>query len=239
MDSKTASLTGDKALIQPFTMSEPSLDAIKWLAIALMVVDHINKFVFKETIHSMFALGRVAMPLFVFVLGYNLARPGALQAGVYGRVFVRLLVFGVIAVIPHALMNELMWGWWPVNIMFTLSVAVLTAWLLDRGDPASVIGACTVFLLGGALVEFWWPAVGACLFVWAYFRKPSMLFLVGFVLSLSALYFVNGNFWALGALPVIAAARAWRWPLPRLKWFFYAFYPAHFVVIWAYLRVTG
>jgi TraX protein len=239
MDSKSASLMGDKATIQPFSMSEPSLDAIKWLAIALMVVDHINKFVFKETVPSMFALGRVAMPLFVFVLGYNLARPCGLQTGVYGRVLIRLLIFGVIAVIPHALMNVLVWGWWPVNIMFTLSVAVLAAWLLDRGDPASVIGACIVFLLGGALVEFWWPALGACLFVWAYFRKPSMLFLVGFVLSLSALYFVNGNFWALGALPVIAAARTWRWPLPRLKWFFYAFYPAHFVVIWAYLRVTG
>lgn len=222
-----------------FEMSACSMDALKWLAVAFMVVDHINKFVFKETVPSMFALGRMAMPLFMFVLGYNLARPGALQAGVYGRVLVRLLVFGVISIIPHGMMNELVWGWWPVNIMFTLSVAVAVVWLFNRGDPASVIGACLLFLAGGALVEFWWPAIGICLFVWAYLRKPSILFIIGFLVSLFALYFVNGNFWALGVLPLIALSRAWRWPLPRLKWFFYAFYPAHFVIIWAYLRVVG
>jgi TraX protein len=229
----------DTVPVYTVNMSATSIDMLKWLAVVLMVIDHINKFVFKETVPGMFALGRVAMPLFVFVLGYNLARPGVLRAGIYKRVFIRLSIFGMLSVFPHALMNGLAWGWWPANIMFTLAVAVLVAWLLDKGSPISVIGACLVFLVGGALVEFWWPAVGACLLSWAYFRRRSMLFLVGFVACLLALYFVNGNFWALAALPVIAVARAWRWTLPRLKWFFYAFYPVHFVVIWAYLRLVG
>jgi TraX protein len=220
-------------------MSAASIDALKWLAVALMVVDHINKFVFKESVPSMFALCRVAMPLFVFVLGYNLARPGALQAGAYPRVFIRLLVFGVLSVVPHALMNTLVWGWWPVNILFTLAVAVLVAWLLDQGGPVPVIVACLVFVFGGALVEFWWPAIAACVFVWAYFKNPSLVYAGGFVASLLALYVINGNFWALLALPAIGAARGWRWPLPRMKWFFYGFYPLHFLLIWAYLRVLG
>ncbi len=222
-----------------FTMSSESIDALKWLAVVLMVIDHINKFVFKEAVPSMFALGRVAVPLFVFVLGYNLARAGALQAGVYQRVFFRLAVFGALSVVPHALMNTLIGGWWPVNIMFTLAVAVLVAWLLDKGGPVSVMAACLVFLFGGALVEFWWPAIAACLSVWAYFKTPSVVYVAGFVASLLALYFVNGNVWALMALPVILASRAWRWPLPRMKWFFYGFYPLHFLLIWSYLRFAG
>lgn len=222
-----------------FEFSAASIDVLKWLAVILMVVDHINKFVFKEAVPSMFALGRVAVPLFVFVLGYNLARPGALQAGVYKRVFFRLAAFGALSVVPHALMNTLIGGWWPVNIMFTLAVSVLVAWLLEKGGPVSVMGASLVFVFGGALVEFWWPAIAACLFVWAYFKTPSIVYAAGFVASLLALTFVNGNFWALMALPVILVARSWRWPLPRLKWFFYGFYPLHFLLIWAYMLLAG
>ena len=222
----------------PTHFSAASLDALKWLAVLLMVIDHINKFVFAEAVPVMFALGRVAMPLFAFVLGCRLAQPESLKNGIYQRVFVRLVVFGVLALVPHTVLNKLLWGWWPVNILFTLAVSVLVAWLLDKGGPTQVIGACLLFLFGGALVEFWWPALAICLSVWAYFRTPSLVYVAGFVVSLLALYLINGNFWALLALPLIAAARVWRWPLPRMKWFFYAFYPLHFMAIWVYLHLA-
>lgn len=225
--------------VYPAHFSDASLGALKWLAVLLMVIDHINKFVLAEAVPIMFALGRVAVPLFVFVLAYNLARPGVLQGGAYQRVLTRLLAFGALAIAPYAALNALVWGWWPVNILFTLAVAVLVAGLFDRGGPMAIMGACLVFLFGGALVEFWWPAIAAFLFVWAYFKQPSVVYIVGFVASLLALYFVNGNFWALMALPVILAARAWRWPLPRMKWFFYGFYPLHFLLIWAYMLLAG
>ena len=62
-------MTGDVAArVKPqtfvFEFSTASIDALKWLAVSLMVVDHINKFVFKESVPSMFALGRVGEPLF-------------------------------------------------------------------------------------------------------------------------------------------------------------------------------
>lgn len=221
------------------SISAASIDALKWLAMVLMVVDHANKYVLKETVPSMYAAGRIAMPLFMFVLGYNLSRPGALLGGVYKRILTRLLVFGAIATPPFLALNTLTWNWWPVNIMFAMGAAVLVAWLIDRGDRLSVICACLVFFWGGALVEFWWPAVALCLFSWAYFKKPSVALVVGFIVSLLLLYFVNGNFWALGVLPIIVAARLWRWPLPRLKWFFYAFYPAHLAILWVCVRSMG
>ncbi len=44
-----------------------------------------NKYLFDGSHPWMYALGRISMPLFAFVLGYNLARPGALASGSYSR----------------------------------------------------------------------------------------------------------------------------------------------------------
>jgi hypothetical protein len=42
---------------------------------------------------------------------------------------------------------------------------------------------------------------------------------------------VNGNAWSLAAIPIVLAASRVTLRLPRLKWAFYAFYPAHLLVL--------
>jgi hypothetical protein len=54
-------------------LADGSVEALKWLALVLMTIDHINHFIFKMQIPVMSDLGRLAMPLFGFVLAYNLA----------------------------------------------------------------------------------------------------------------------------------------------------------------------
>lgn len=66
---------------RPWTMADGSLAAIKWTALVLMVFDHVNKYLYAEKLPVIFQLGRIVMPMFGFVLAYNLARPCAL-AGV-------------------------------------------------------------------------------------------------------------------------------------------------------------
>jgi TraX protein len=193
-----------------------------------MLVDHVNKYLFGASHHEMYAAGRICMPLFVFVLGFNLARPGALERGRYQRVAKRLLVYGLLASIPFVLIQKLAGGWWPLNILFTLLVAVVVAWLLDLGGRWPTIAA--------VLVEYWWPAIAACLFVWAYFRRPAWIYLVGFVASIGSLYLINGNHWALVSLPIIFLAQYWRISIPRLSRFFYVFYPLHLAIIWSFLE---
>ncbi len=216
-------------------LDERSLVALKWLALVLMVVDHTNKYLFDASHAWMYALGRVCMPLFVFVLGYNMGRPGFLESGAYGRMTTRLLIFGVLATPAFIAVNQLPSGWYPLNIFFALLVAVLGAWMLDKGGRWFTIGACLVLAWGGALVEFWWPAVGACLAVWAYRRNPSVGALLSFVLCLALLWFINGNFWALAALPVIFVAQWWTWELSRARSVFYWFYPLHLWAFWGAL----
>ena len=59
---------------QRVTISGGTLEALKWLGLVLMVLDHANKYLFAHAIPGAFEAGRLAMPIFGFVLAYNLAR---------------------------------------------------------------------------------------------------------------------------------------------------------------------
>lgn len=241
--SKTAALPVAPApaapALRPLVFSEASLSAAKWLALVLMVIDHTNKYLFDASIPWMYAVGRISMPLFAFVTGYNLARPGMLASGGYRRLAQRLAIFGLLATAPFIAINKLPSGWWPLNMMFTLLVAVLAAWMFDMRKPWSVIGACLVLAWGGAVGEYWWPAIGLCMCVWNYQRHPSRALIVCFMVCLVLLWFVNANLWALAAVPVLFALRWWPVVLPRAKWMFYAFYPLHLAVFWLVLSLRS
>ena len=227
-----ASSVESSSRLQPLAFSDASLSAVKWLALLLMVIDHSNKYLFDSSQAWMFALGRISMPLFAFAAGYNMARPGMLANGGYRRLVARLAFFGLLATAPFIAVNKLPLGWWPLNMMFTLLVAVGTAWLLDKGGHYAT-AAWLLFAWGGAMGEYWWPAIGLCLCVWAYQRKPSRALIVGGAVCLLLLFFVNWNFWALAAVPVLyALQRWWTLKLPRAQWAFYVFYPLHLAVFW-------
>src|SRR5277367_1315087 len=70
---------------RPWAMADGSLEAIKWAALVLMLFDHVNKYLFAEKLPVIFQCGRIVMPMFGFVLAYNLARPDAFAKGVHGR----------------------------------------------------------------------------------------------------------------------------------------------------------
>ena len=88
-------------------LNSGTLEALKWLAMLLMTLDHVNKHLLHASVPELFAAGRLALPLFGFVLGYNLARPGALTSGGYSRTARRLAVFGSIATIPFIALGEI------------------------------------------------------------------------------------------------------------------------------------
>jgi len=218
-------------------MSSGTLEALKWLALLLMTLDHVNKHLLHASVPELFAAGRPALPLFGFVLGYNLARPGALASGVYSRTARRAALFGSIASVPFIALGGLGWGWWPFNIMATLLVATLCAWLIEIGGPARLAMACLTFIVGGALVEFWWPGLAACLLAWAYCRRPSWVTLALWAGALASLYVINRNLWAIAALPLIFAAGQVKLNVPRGRLWFYVYYPAHLAVLWALARL--
>jgi len=127
-------------------LSSGSLEALRWLALLLVTLDYVNKHLLHASVPELFAAGRLALPLFSFVLCCNLARPGALASGGYSRTARRLAIFGTIATIPFIALGDLGWGWGPFNIMATLLVATLCAWLIEAGGPARLVAAAAVFI---------------------------------------------------------------------------------------------
>ena len=213
-------------------MADGGLEALKWIALLLMTGDHIDKYLFNGTKEMLFDAGRIAMPLFTFVLAYNLARPGALERGAYTRTMKRLALFGLLATPAFVALGGLMAGWWPLNIMFTLLVTTVVAYLLDLRTASSYTVAAIVFLVAGSSVEFWWPALVFGLAVWWYCKQPSWMSVVLALVALTALGLINRNLWALGAIPVVLVASRFDFHVPRLRWVFYVYYPAHLSAIW-------
>ena len=181
---------------RPWAMADGSLEAIKWAALVLMVFDHVNKYLYAEKLPVIFQLGRIVMPMFGFVLAYNLARPDALARGVHGRMMYRLTLMGLAASPMCIILNGMFVtasAWWPLNILFMLLLVVSLTYLIDRGGAKCYALATALFILGGA--------------------------------------FVNGNAWGLAAIPIVLMAGRVALRLPRRTWVFYAFYPAHLLLL--------
>ncbi len=212
-------------------LDDGTVEALKWIGMLAMTGDHVNKYLFNATLPFLFEIGRVALPIFVFVIGYNLARSEAMEQGVYIRTMKRLLIFAVIAAVPHISLGGLWNGWWPLNILFTLLTATCSIYLIELGTVPALIACGVLISIGGSLVEFWWPAIIGAIAVWAYIKKPSVIAALMALTACGSLVLINKNWWALGAIPVIAAASMVKIPVPRLRWWFYTYYPLHLAAI--------
>lgn len=187
-----------------------------------MTGDHINTILFDRSLPYLTEAGRICYPIFAAVLTFNLMRPD-IDAG---RALRRLVIMGVIAQPIHAIAFG---SYWPLNILFTLALGV---WLASYTGPLWV--ALAMFFIGGAFVDYQWFGLFFIIATCAALKaKPERwaraLALV--VVGTASLWFINGNLWALLALPVVAVAIAVRPRVPRLRWAFYAYYPIHFAVL--------
>jgi hypothetical protein len=234
-----AALFDSDAGSRPWSMAPGSLEGLKWAGLGLMLLDHINKYFYGERLSVVFDCGRIVMPIFGFVLAYNLARPSALASGVHRRMMVRLAIAGLAAVPACTMLNAFYvsaYAWWPLNILFTLMLVVAITALIDRKGTRSYFAAAGIFLVGGALVEYLWIGLLVCLAAWHFCRRASIPRLGLWCLSIVLLTWVNGNTWAILAVPIVLAGQR-RLPLARHTWVFYAFYPVHLSLLLIVRRV--
>ncbi|WP_020405868.1 TraX family protein [Hahella ganghwensis] len=217
------------AVLPQLRIANGTIEVLKWVGLVLMTGDHVNKYLFNGTLPILFEAGRLALPIFVFVLAFNLSRPGQLEKGAYLRAMKRLAFVGAMASVPFISLGGLYAGWWPLNILFTLFVLTATAYLCDL---RRFWAAALVFAVGGGVVEYWWPAILFGMAVWSYRKNPSILSASIAVASCAGLSVVNGNYWALAALPLLILAARYDLHIPRLSILFYSYYPLHLAVIW-------
>lgn len=224
--------------LQALSLSSGASETIKWLALIAMTLDHANKILFNVQFAWMYALGRLAMPLFGYVLAYNLAKSDALKSNAYRRVMMRMFITGLAATpFYKAAFHHVCLG--SLNIMFTLGLATCILFLIDKSmqsnnaDSVIITRALVValFILGSLFVEGQTIAVGYVLAAWAYCKTQNVWTFLIWLLSTVGLSLINGNHWAVAVIPIIFITSKVHVKLPRLKWLFYAYYPLHLAIL--------
>lgn len=212
-------------------------EALKWIALVAMLGDHIDAALFGRRLPVLGEVGRIAFPLFACVFGYNLARDLPDWRATYRRVLRRLLLFGLVS-LPFSVLAFQRWDLRPLNILFTFAIGLGLVWCIRRNDIVAALIGSLLFLGGGLLVEFGWPGLLVVVAAWACFARPGAASQLAALAAVASLYFTNANLCALFAYPVIALVRLLDVELPRSRWLFYVFYPAHLAVLAAlrYLR---
>jgi TraX protein len=217
------------------------LEALKWIALLAMLVDHVGRYALGASIHSYsFAFGRLAFPLFGYVLAINLARSGDRVARAR-RTSLRLIAWCALSMSPSAWARG---DWLPVNVLGTLGIA---AGMCGVMNASRSLGVRLVLLLSGLVAaqfcEFGLLGVGWVVAVFWRTVTPGSraMATITAVLLGSMLSVLNAAFGGLPAAAVTLAGTAVLWVarwlparVPRCKWFFYVFYPVHLIVIAAY-----
>jgi hypothetical protein len=207
---------------QSWALSSGTVEALKWFAFVCMVVDHANTIWLGRSEAWMYAVGRIAMPIFAVVFGYNVVRSRDPQA-----VIRRLLVIGVL-VQPVAMLTINRGELLPGNILLTFAAGAL---LWQMIEARRWVVAWVLLVASGLVVDYSVVGVALVAVSAAYFqhRAKGYLFLAG---GLSvALCVMNGNLWALVGFAVVMAAGWVPLTVPRLRWAFLAAYPAHMLAL--------
>lgn len=199
---------------------------LKMIAIVTMLVDHIGYAFFPEmTILRM--IGRISFPIFAYVLA-----EGFVYTKDVKKYMLRLGVFALLSEIPYDLviMGEIL-EFSHQNVFFTLFFGVLMMFLMSktRNIILQYAVVATLTLLCQCLRTDYSDIGLLLIFVFYVFRlcKKEKLLLAGLIL----LTLTGENQWyAILALPLIALHNGEQGP--KLKAFFYIFYPMHLLVLY-------
>jgi len=195
-----------------------------------MLFDHLYFFLHIQELKYFYPLGRLSMPLFAFAFSFGLA----IQKNKHFSLSTlkRIFLFGLISSLPYISLGNVMSGWWPLNIMFTFLVSAIIISMLSSTMKQRYLIALTLFVIGGAFVEYAWAGIALTVSFWWFVKRSDWMSLSLIILSMIMLNNFNHNLWATLALPIIYLASKINLSIPRIKHFFYYAYPMQFSVIW-------
>jgi len=214
-------------------------EVLRWVAIVTMVVDHVGAVLVPPAqALPLRAVGRVAWPLFAFLLAYNVARRGVDPR----RYLAPLLVWCAVSTVPHYLAFERP----VVNILGTLFLGAAVLALLTRREelearsPLLLPAGLAAALVASAFVEYGPPGVALVVAWWWALRtgEPASWLVAAGLVPLQ-------NYpWAvwpatLAALPLPFVVARLPVGLPRSGRLPWLFYPAHLAVLAAIARLLG
>jgi len=227
----------------PLGFTDGQLEALKWIALASMFLDHFGRHLLgwgQET--WVFALGRIAFPLFALVLGLNLAREGH-RAARAARTSRRLALWCAVSVLPS------IWARGEptlVNVLGTLGLGAALCWAIATSARMVLrVAVCVAVAAASRWVEFGLAGVFLvpAIYLWYTQRQPEAALLAVVLFVLTA--WLNASFggWpallgTLATLPIAWSMSRLPVSVPRLQLAFYLVYPLHLSLIGA-LKALG
>jgi len=203
------------------------------LAMALMLTDHL-RFVLPDAELILCAVGRLAFPLFAFMISEGIAHTKNIK-----KYLLRLLLLAVISEIPFDLMlYKTAFSPEHQNVIWTFLIAVIAVVCCKRysaRSPRFFIPAAAVLIAElsrfdygglGVLTVFLFCSVG---------REDRLRLSIGFILinaACAALYSAWIQLLAVLSLPLVFMYKGERGADGRLiRLCFYGFYPVHMLIL--------
>lgn len=198
---------------------------IKWLALILMVIDHIGFVVEAE---PMRIFGRFSFPLFAWVLAQNWKRRKPNSSA--KPLIRRLLLFGIISQIPYVILfNKL-----GFNILISFALVVIIFTQIHQAQASKKIVIMILGLVAAQLwgVDYGWYAVACPLLMINLKGKGNRVWWISWIITNTIYAATSGYFLQVFAIltPLILAYHnptRDRKPTAIEKRFFYYFYPIH------------
>lgn len=196
---------------------------LKLFAILFMVIDHVG-LVFYPDLTILRQLGRLAFPIFAYqiTIGFQLTRNKK-------KMLQRLLAFAFLSAIPYFLMTNSA----TLNIFFTLSLGFLAMWVLQEKKYLFLLPFILAFPF---FVPIDYGIYGVLSILFFYLlRRNFFLQLAGFFV-LTFLYVGSGanviQINAVFGLMFVPFLLNLKDRFHIHKYFYYAFYPAHMLLLW-------
>lgn len=214
---------------------------LKILAILLMCVDHFNASVFHYKVTPMIIIGRIAFPLFAFMVAEGARRTKSRE-----QYMLRLLIFALVSEVPFDFfVSSSFFDISSQNVFFTLFFGLFSIWcyelLREKGLKLLGVLPLLVACMGATFLNTDYAATGVlCIFLFYVSMETDLP--VRFLISAAAIAllsvniksdkinFVEIELYALIALIPIFLYNGKK-GFKMNKYFFYAFYPAHMLIL--------
>lgn len=210
-----------------------SRNFLKILAVLTMLIDHMAFLVLEvsgceEIYEIMRIIGRISFPLFCFVFVQ-----GFLSTHNLRKYMERIFIFAVLSEIPYDLMfSRKLVSLDAQNVLWTFLIAIVALYFMQK-FAGNLFAEAIVMVLGSIVAWYFktdYSYIGVLLIIMLYYLRFNRGYQVisGLLLCLSGgleIYAVFGL-----ALCYFYSEEKQERQLP--KYFFYAFYPAHLLILW-------
>ena len=217
---------------------------LKIIAIISMFLDHVKYAIPSTNCFATIYLGRIAFPIFAFLVS-----EGFVHTHSRPKYILRMLIFAIISEIPfYMFSHDIVNSPNKYNVMFTFLLALVGLWCFEyfrNYEQMPKILRYTIIFNCGCIISLlayvFHPdySVFGVFLVWIfyYFKEHDFLKIFGFSISLIIYFALRGGIKEYGLM--IATLSSLIFILNyngkqgrKLKYFFYLFYPVHFIVLY-------